>query len=761
MRSLFLFLLFSTAGTTVARAQGQPLGSWRSHYPHYIVTSVATDGTTVYAAADQGFFSHNTQTGETITHSKVDGMSDAGCDKMGYDATTGTALVSYTNGNLDLYRGGSFFNIPFIKLRTAAGNKQITDIYADGGTAWVSSGIGALVLDLQKQEIKETYNFTLDGEDLPIKAIRPFGAFLFAATARGLYRAPKTGKNLQDFANSWTRLDSSNVQGLTATPTQLWAYGPAGALRLNAANTLDTVLLANNAVHIDVVQKGVALSRLFTAPDGAIFGRVQVLDEGANLIDSVNIGYPGGAVTVGDGTYWIADRFGGLAYRKTEFSPPRLVPSGPASSTTYDMDVRNRELYLVHGGFNDNYVPIGIPGSISYLPAGSFDWKTSQPFGNARDLVASLRNEDGSTWYGSMQDGLFLLKADGSTEKYAEDALEPWFDIPGQYGVQSMVRDLAGNLIIGQYKATTNEIAVRTPAGQWYHYTADGAGFAGGLPRSVDGLLIDDFGQKWWFQPQGGGVFVYDDNNTPENIADDKSINVGAGVAPKGLPSAKVLCLVKDREGSIWAGTDKGIGIFNCPGSVISRQCEAEQRIVQYDNFAGYLFEAEQVKVIAVDGANRKWIGTNNGVWLISPDAQQILLRFTIENSPLPSNSIRSIVIDEVTGDVYIGTSNGLVSYRGDATTGSNEEVDLVSFPNPVASGYNGPIAITGLPENADVRITDISGQLVFKTQSAGGQATWNGRDYTGKRAASGVYLIFATNRDGSQTRQGKLVFIE
>ena len=761
MRRLFLFLLFSTAAASAVLAQGQSLGGWRSHYPYYIVTSVATNGTTVYAAADGGFFSYNTQTGEIITHSKVDGMSDAGCDKMGYDATTSTALVSYTNGNLDLYRNGSFFNIPFIKLRTAAGNKQITDIYADGGTAWVSSGIGALVLDLQKQEIKETYNFTLDGEDLPIKAIRPFGTFLFAATAKGLYRAPRTGKNLQDFAGSWMRLDSINVQGLAATPTQLWAYGPAGALRLNAANTLDTVLPAGNAVHIDAVQKGIALSRLFTAPDGALFGRVQVLDATGMLIDSVNIGFPGGAVTVSDGTYWIADRFGGLAYRTTEFSPPRVVPSGPALATAYDMEVRNRELVVVHGGFNDTYVPLGIPGEISRLPAGSFEWQKSKPFGNVRDLVTTLPNADGSAWYGSIQDGLFLLKADGSTEKYAAGVLEPWFDIPGQYGVQSLVRDLAGNLIVGQYKATANEIAVRTPAGEWYHYTAEGAGFAGGLPRSVDGLLVDDFGQKWWFQPQGGGVFVYDDNNTPENTADDRSINIGVGVAPKGLPSAKVLSLVKDRDGSIWAGTDKGIGIFNCPGSVLNRQCEAEQRTVQYDNFAGYLFETEQVKVITVDGANRKWIGTNNGIWLISPDAQKVILRFTTENSPLPSNNIRSIVIDEVTGDVYIGTNNGLVSYRGDATTGSTEGSELVSFPNPVASGYNGPVAITGLPENADVRITDIAGQLVFKTQAAGGQATWNGRDYTGKRAASGVYLIFATNRDGSQTRQGKLVFIE
>ena len=256
MRSLILFIALYAAGSSSAFAQGQALGHWRAHYPYHISLGVATDGTTVYATSEQGFFSYNTQTGQTITHSKVDGMSDAGCDKMGYDGATGTAILSYTNGNLDLYQGGSFFNIPFIKLRTASGNKQITDIYATGGTAWVSSGIGALVIDLRKQEIRETYNFNLAGEDLPIKAIRPFGNFLFAATAKGLYRAPKTGKNLQDFANSWMRIDSSNVQGLTTTEVHLWAYGPGGALRLNSSNNLDTLLPAGNVVHIDAVQTG-------------------------------------------------------------------------------------------------------------------------------------------------------------------------------------------------------------------------------------------------------------------------------------------------------------------------------------------------------------------------------------------------------------------------------------------------------------------------------------------------------------------------
>ena len=166
---------------------------------------------------------------------------------------------------------------------------------------------------------------------------------------------------------------------------------------------------------------------------------------------------------------------------------------------------------------------------------------------------------------------------------------------------------------------------------------------------------------------------------------------------------------------------------------------------------------------IAVDGANRKWVGTQNGVWLLSPDAgnSKIIQHFTQDNSPLPSNKIQHISIDPVTGDVYIGTEGGLVSYRGSATEGTTEKSQVLSFPNPVPSGYKGTIAIRGLPENADVRITDINGQLVYKTTALGGQAVWSGYDYKGRRPQSGVYLVFASNADGGQVYSGKLVFLQ
>jgi ligand-binding sensor domain-containing protein len=252
---------------------------------------------------------------------------------------------------------------------------------------------------------------------------------------------------------------------------------------------------------------------------------------------------------------------------------------------------------------------------------------------------------------------------------------------------------------------------------------------------------------------------VYDDGGTPDNLNDDRQVHLGTSVGQGNLPSNTVRCLAKDRDGAIWLGTDAGIGIVNCPSLVIDGQCDAEQRVVQYDNFAGLLFSNESVRAIAVDGGNRKWIGTLNGVWLLSPDALTILNRFTVDNSPLPSNTIEKIAIDGVTGDVYFGTADGLVSYRGTATVASDQGSKIQTFPNPVPAGYSGQIAIRGLTTDADVRITDITGKLVYRTKANGGQATWNGLDYTGSRPSSGVYLIFVSDKLGTETAAGKLLF--
>ncbi len=201
---------------------------------------------------------------------------------------------------------------------------------------------------------------------------------------------------------------------------------------------------------------------------------------------------------------------------------------------------------------------------------------------------------------------------------------------------------------------------------------------------------------------------------------------------------------------------------MQCAPDIFSANtCEAWLPIVQTDAFAGYLFQNEQVLTLAVDGANRKWAGTRNGAWLISPDGSRILQHLHTGNSPLPDNVVHRIAIDPVTGEVFFGTGGGLVSWRGEATEGSDTQTDSVLvFPNPVPSGYNGAIAIRGLVRDAYVKITDVTGKLVFQTRAQGGQAVWNGRDYTGFRPQSGIYLVLASDATGKEKIVTKLVFI-
>ena len=293
--------------------------------------------------------------------------------------------------------------------------------------------------------------------------------------------------------------------------------------------------------------------------------------------------------------------------------------------------------------------------------------------------------------------------------------------------------------------------------GNWYKFR---------VPNAPNGgpITIDDYGQVWFVcYGINGGVAVYNTNGTISNQADDKSYHLTTGIGTGNLPSNIVFCIAKDKNNNIWVGTDNGIGIIsNCSAPFTqSPPCDAQLPIVQYDQYAGYLFVGSNVRSIAVDGANRKWVGTDEGVWLLSPDASKIIYRFTVDNSPLPSNIIQKIAIDKVTGDIYIGTGMGLVTYHSNATEGGTSNQNVMVFPNPVSSGYNGTIAIKGLVANADVRITDIDGQLVYRTTALGGQAIWNGTDYKGHRPQTGVYLIFVSSSDGTQTYTGKIVFMQ
>jgi ligand-binding sensor domain-containing protein len=264
----------------------------------------------------------------------------------------------------------------------------------------------------------------------------------------------------------------------------------------------------------------------------------------------------------------------------------------------------------------------------------------------------------------------------------------------------------------------------------------------------------------WIVSPLENGLICYDHGNSVDDINDDHWKLYRTGTGNGNLPSNNVLCVAKDKSGFIWIGTDDGIGIIECAQDVFNTGCEAILPVVQQGNFAGYLFKGENVRSIMVDGADRKWIATKNGVWLISADGEKVIERFTEDNSPLLSNDVKRIAINSKTGEVYFATAKGICSFRGTASDADQTNSNLLVFPNPVPPGYNGIIAIRGVAENSIVKITELDGRLVYQTKALGGQAVWDGKDYKGRKISSGVYLVLIDSADKKKKMSAKIIFI-
>ncbi len=317
--------------------------------------------------------------------------------------------------------------------------------------------------------------------------------------------------------------------------------------------------------------------------------------------------------------------------------------------------------------------------------------------------------------------------------------------------------DTNHNLWIANDGGNSNPLVVHQSNGNW-------TSIAVPLPiadNRISQILADDGNQLWIIASPVDGLICYNPGKSVDATSDDQWKGYHQGAGNGNLPDNHVLCLAKDKNGFIWVGTINGIGIIQCTTDVFdSRGCEAILPVVQFDNFAGYLFYNEQVQTITVDGANRKWVGTKNGVWLISADAQKIIHHFTEENSYLLSNDVKKIQVDPVTGEVFFATAKGICSFRGEATAGGETNSSVLVFPNPVPPGFNGTIGIKGLVNNAVVKITDLDGRLVYQTIALGGQATWDGRDYKGRPVATGVYLVLVSDESRQEKLVTKIVFI-
>jgi ligand-binding sensor domain-containing protein len=323
--------------------------------------------------------------------------------------------------------------------------------------------------------------------------------------------------------------------------------------------------------------------------------------------------------------------------------------------------------------------------------------------------------------------------------------------------ITSLEYDDDGNLWIVNGFAN-KPLKVRTADGSWYAMSTNS--IVSGFYASE--LAIDYNGNKW-VAVYGKGLMGYKDNGTISNTSDDIIKVLQTGTGSGNLPSETVTAVAVDFDNEIWIGTDNGLavlynsdGIFSAAGTT-----DASRILVTYDGNVEMLLGNSFISDIEIDGGNRKWIGTQeSGVFLVSADGQEVLANFNKDNSPMISNLVLDMEFNYLTGELFIITDNGMVSYRTDATYEDPDYASTTVFPNPVKPDFFGPITIQGIKYGSDVRITDAAGNLVYKTTSNGGTATWNGKRMTGEEVSSGVYFIWTAPAEGKGKKVGKVVVI-
>jgi sugar lactone lactonase YvrE len=758
---LIILLLFSSI--CFGQNSFPPIGLWREHLPYQGAVDLTASENKVYCATPFSIFSVEHSSLEVNRISRVSGLSETGISTIRFDPVSKKLYIAYTNSNIDVLGPSGMVNIPDIKRETISGDKSIYHIYPDNTRCYLSTGIGVVVLDAEKAEIRETWFLGNAGAFVKTYGFTRFNGFYYAATEEGLKRIAESNSNPADF-NNWQTL--SGTGGL-----------PAGAAKAVVSFQNQLVVLQNDSLFSangsnwnpffsngwPIVSINVSENKLFVC-QRQNNGNSQVLQLNANgsIARTIQqpgvISFPRNAISVGNIT-WIADLFGGLS-RWTGNSFEVFKPDSPVDVATGGLAIYNNIVYAAAGSVNDSWNYQYNRNGVFRFAEGS--WTAFNQFAfpqldSLLDFLAiAVDPRDESVWAGSFGGGLLHIRSNNQFDIYKQNSpIGSTIGDPGSYRVSGLAFDQDQNLWVSNF-GSDRQVHVLKKDGSWRSFTAP---FVLNF-NAVSDIVIDEAGQKWIASPLGNGLLVFNDRGTIDNAGDDQWRLYRAGTGQGNLPSNEVMSLAMDKSGFLWVGTEDGVGVIQCPTEALVTGCESTRPTIQEGAFTNYLFKGQEVRSIAVDGADRKWIATASGAWLVAPDGDKVLAQFTEENSPLLSNDVKRIAINGKTGEVFFATAKGLISFRGTATEAAETTDSIHVYPNPVPAGYTGTIGIRGLPENSQVKITETGGRLVFQTRSLGGQAVWNGRDYLGRQAASGIYLVLAIGADKTEKVVGKIVLI-
>ena len=757
-------------------ASGQvAMGKWQTHFAYNIVEHVAQSENKVFAVSAGKLFSVDKRDGKMDLYSKITGLNGVNISKIEYDDANKTLLIVYQDGNIDFLSAGGVKNLPDYYNKQMSADKSINHILIANNKAFLSCNFGIITLNMLKMEIQDTYYIGNNASEVKVLNTTIHNGNIYALSASNIYFASASEPHLINY-EYWKTMSNlpgnGNFQALHSFGNFLVLLRDGKLYKQDSngiwSNIETTTVFNKIIVSGDYMQ---AYSNSDTYIYDKQFAQKQIT----------------GITDVKDGSYdntknrfWFAAGDQGLAEYQINGTAPVInyyKPAGPALNIPYNMKFAGNRLFVVPG---EKFLgPIKRPGYVMILENNT--WKNIS-HDEIEKSLNGLRVEDFSTiaidpddnkhfFVNSASTGIYEFRNDEFYMHYdrSNSNIETALNIPDVYfqWTDNVVLDKDKNLWLTN-DLTSHGIKVFKSNGEWAKLEYSGVN----NKQSLGKILISNQNpnHKWVISRRHfPGICIFDDNGTLDTQTDDKtsffsSLNYNTSDGVKSINPLLFFCIEQEKNGAIWVGTNEGPLLFNNPSKVFEPGFTCSRIIIPRNDGTGlgdFLLEDQNVTAIAIDGANRKWIGTeSSGVYLMSENGQETILHFTSKNSPLLSEQILSIAIHPVTGEVFIGTGGGLLSYQSDAAEAGNTFSNVHVYPNPVRENFTGLITITGLVENTQVKITDVAGNLVSETTSKGSIATWDGKNSFGQKVSTGVYLAICISPDGLQTSTAKILII-
>lgn len=747
-----------------------PANNWHSYLSYYQTIAIAYGNQMIFSANENGLFSYYATDYIFETHSRVEGLSDSGITAISWSSSKGALLIGYSDGNLDLLMGNAVINLPAIQLKTTIVNKSINNILCEGDFAWLSCDFGIVKINLKKWEVAETWVIGPGASSIAVKELAADDHYYWAATTLGIFRAEKSNPNLQDFKN-WVYQDQVPFLRNQFNSIALFSN------KVYTCNNDGLVFSFDGTMWQSVYPEITGIRKIKAFPAALVLvcdKSIEVI--GANsrstvstygsLIPAATKINPADALIGSSGDLWIGDHVFGLIRKAIDGTCFSVVPSCPANNNSRRLTTLGTDVYAATG--NDDAASATNPAEIYRMKDKL--WFSLNEFADTK--LSGIKNitriapspvNAAHFWGGTSGDG--LLEFDGQkTTKIYNSINSPLESQNGICKIGGLNFDGAGNLWTTN-PGGKNQIQVLKPDGTWKSLSYPGID---NQFSAAGDLVITKSGTKW-ISINHSDLFALRTQNTLEVTTDDvyrktsvrSKFSNGETTVIKAFNQINMLS--EDQDGSLWVATESGIVVYPNPEMLFGNNefYGIQPSVDLGDGLFHPLLENENVNAIFVDGGNRKWFATtNSGVYLFTADGSKLIHHFNMDNSPLFSNNVTSIAINGQNGEVFFATDHGLISWMGEATLGNTSFQQLYVWPNPVRETYHGDITVDGLANESTVRITDVAGNLVYKTISNGGRAVWNGKNRSGGRVNTGVYLIFCADQEGIQSRVIKLLFI-